>query len=290
MIAIGDLRIDRVEEMCGPFVGASDFLDGVPPDAFERGDEWLVRHGVDLATGNMIMSMHSWLVRTRHHNILIDTCFGNDKERGEGHIGTHLKQDWIGRLAALGLAPEDIHFVMCTHLHSDHVGWNTKLVDGRWVPTFPNARYIFARKEYEHWHPEMGASQFFGEGQAFLDSVLPCVEAGQAEIVEEGYTLDDGLELEAAPGHTPGSCIIRANSAGKSGLFIGDCIHSPLQLAYPRVNSFACELQDAARATRRRILDECVEHGHLLLPAHFPPPSAGHVKPAGDVYEFIPLA
>jgi len=178
---------------------------------------------------------------------------------------------------------------MCTHLHSDHVGWNTKLVDGRWVPTFPNARYIFSRKEYEHWHPAMGAASFYGEGPAFIDSVLPCVENGQAELVEDGYAVDDQLIVEAAPGHTPGTCVIRARGAGHDGLFVGDCIHSPLQAIFPDVNSLACELPEQARATRRRLLSDCAEHGHLLLPAHFPPPFAGHVKAMGDAFEYIPL-
>lgn len=288
MITLGELHIDRVEELCGAFVGPDDFLDGVPREALVREDSWRTHHGIDIATGNLITSIHSWIVRTKHHTILIDTCLGNDKQR-DGGFGHKLQIDWLGRLDAKGLRPQDIDFVMCTHLHTDHVGWNTRLIDGRWVPTFPNARYIFSRKEYEHWHPEMGASNFYGQGVAFLDSVLPCIEAGQAEIVEEGYTLDDQLTLEPAPGHTPGTCVIRAISAGKGGLFVGDCIHSPLQVAYPEVNSLACEIPEQARATRRRLLEDCAEHGHLLLPAHFPPPFAGHIKAAGNAFAYIPL-
>lgn len=290
MIAIGDLRIDRVEELCGAYVGLDEFLDGIPREVLSRDPAWRARHGIDPETGNLVLSVHSWIVRTRHHTILIDTCHGNDKDRGEGNFGHMFQIDWLGRLAAKGLQPEDIDFVMCTHLHVDHVGWNTRLIDGRWVPTFPNARYIFGRKEYEHWHPDMGASNFYGQGIAFADSVLPCVEAGQADIVEDGYTLDDELTLEPAPGHTPGTCVIRASSAGQGGLFVGDCMHSPLQLAYPDVNSMACELPDAARTTRRRLLADCAEHGHLLLPAHFPPPFAGHVRADGDAFDYIPLA
>lgn len=289
MITIGELRIDRVEELCGAFVGPDDFLDGIPREVLARDSSWLARHGMDLATGNLVTSIHSWIVRTRHHNILIDTCYGNHKDRGEGHLGTNLQSDWLDRLAAKGLRPEDIDFVMCTHLHSDHVGWNTRLIDGRWVPTFPNARYIFSRKEYEHWHPDMGAATFYGEGPAFIDSVLPCVEAGLAALVEDGYTVDDQLTVEAAPGHTPGTCVIRALSQGKGGLFVGDCMHSPLQVACPDVNSLACEDPAQARATRRRLLGDCAEHGHLLLPAHFPPPFAGHVKADGDGFEYFPL-
>lgn len=289
MIMIGDLQVDRVEELYGAFVGADDFLDGVPRAAFTRDDAWRAAHGFDLATGNLVTSIHSWVVRTRHHNILIDTCNGNDKDRG-GSFG-HMQQiNWLDRLAATGLHPEDVNFVMCTHLHTDHVGWNTRLIDGRWVPTFPNAKYVFSRKEYEHWHPDIGGSTFFGQGVAFVDSVLPCVEAGQAEIVEDGYTVDDAVTLEPAPGHTPGTCVVRASSAGMGGIFAGDCLHSPLQVIYPDVNSLACEIPAQARATRRRLLADCAENGHLLLPAHFPAPFAGRVRANGDAFEYIPLA
>jgi glyoxylase-like metal-dependent hydrolase (beta-lactamase superfamily II) len=288
MIAIGELQIDRVEEICGAFLGMDEFLDGVPREVLARDPAWRARHGVD-STGKLVTSVHSWIVRTKHHVILIDTCLGNDKDRGEGNAGHRLQLNWLNRLRAKGLRPEDVDFVMCTHLHTDHVGWNTRLIDGRWVPTFPNARYIFSRTEYEHWHPEIGASNFLDQGVAFLDSVLPCVEAGQADIVEEGYSIDDHLMLEGAPGHTPGTCIIRASSAGSVGLFVGDCMHSPIQVAYPDVNSVACEIPDQARDTRRRLLSECAEHGHMILPAHFPPPFAGHVNRAGEAFEYLPL-
>src|SRR5688500_9248786 len=120
MISVGDLRIDRVEEMCGAFVSADEFLVSVPREAFSRGDAWCARHGIDLATGNLITSVHSWIVRTNHHTILIDSCCGNNKDRGEGNFGHMLQIDWLERLAVKGLQAEDIDFVMCTHLHVDH--------------------------------------------------------------------------------------------------------------------------------------------------------------------------
>ena len=289
MISIGDLRIDRVEELCGAFVGAHEFLADVPDEALARNEAWLALHGMDLASGKMITSVHSWIVRTGRHTILIDTCYGNHKTRLDAPPGHQLALDWLGRLAKQGLQPEDIDYVMCTHLHVDHVGWNTRLVDGRWVPTFPNARYILSRTEYEHWHPDMGAATFYGESGSFADSVLPCVEAGQVDLVDDGYDLGGSLTMEAAPGHTAGTCVIRASSRQQGGLFVGDCMHSPLQVVYPDVNSMACEDGAQARATRRRLLADCAEHGHMLLPAHFPPPFVGHVRAAGDSFEYIPL-
>jgi glyoxylase-like metal-dependent hydrolase (beta-lactamase superfamily II) len=177
---VGDLRIDRVEEMEKPLVKLRDLLPDLPEDAMERHAHWLFPGFEYPATGLSIMAEHSWVVRTRHHVVLIDTCWGNAKPRPG--VGDRLDTPWLERLTRLGLRPEDIDIVMCTHLHADHVGWNTRLVDGRWVPTFPNARYLFGRREYDHWRNQPGAA--FGNDAAFQDSILPCVEAGLAELVD----------------------------------------------------------------------------------------------------------
>jgi glyoxylase-like metal-dependent hydrolase (beta-lactamase superfamily II) len=178
---------------------------------------------------------------------------------------------------------------MCTHLHADHVGWNTRLVNGRWVPTFPNARYLLGRREYAYWETAEGpAATGFGQESVFSDSVLPCVEAGQVQFVDNGFELDDALLVEDAPGHTPGTAIIRARSRGRGGLFIGDIMHTPLQVLYPDANSRADIDPEQSRVTRKRVLSECAEHGHLLLPAHFGPPFYGRVTHDGSAYTFQP--
>ena len=288
--AIGDLRIDRVEEICEPAMRPEDFLAGLSADAIERNLHWMAPVYYDVATGMAITSVHTWVVRTRHHNVLIDTCMGNDKTR-PGTYGDKLHLPWIERLAKTGLRPEDLDFVMCTHLHADHVGWNTQLVDGRWVPTFPNARYIFARREYGFWETATGpVATAFGQACVYQDSVLPCMEAGLVQLVDDGFTLDDDLVVQDAPGHTEGNVIVRASSRGHGGLFVGDVIHIPLQVLYPDISTVVCQKPELATMHRRRVLTECAEHGHLLLPAHFAAPHYGRVTSDAQGFHFHPGA
>lgn len=269
---LGDLHVEPIVERSLPVFPPEFFFLTTPDDAIRKTVSWLAPNFYVPADNMLIMSMHSWLIRTRHHNILIDTCYGNDKERPDLLLGHRLSIPWIARLAAAGLRPDDIDFVMCTHLHADHVGWNTQLVDGRWVPTFKNARYLFGRREYEYWDSATGpATGGIGQEGVFADSVLPCMEAGLAQLIDDGHTLDDALTVEDAPGHTHGTLAIHANGKTQRGVFTGDIIHSPLQIAYPDVNSIACALPEAARTTRRRLLSYCAETGCLLTPLIFRP-------------------
>lgn len=162
-------------------------------------------------------------------------------------------------------------------------GWSTVR-----VPTFPNARYVFGRQEYAHWQAKAATSEDEVQRLVFHDSVLPCMEAGQAVLVDDGYELDGALRIEAAPGHTVGHAIVRARGGGKTALFIGDVMHSPLQVLFPDTNHAICEIPEQSRASRRRILAEAAESGHLLVPGHFPPPFLGRVTPVGDAFIFVP--
>jgi glyoxylase-like metal-dependent hydrolase (beta-lactamase superfamily II) len=281
---IGELRVDRVEELCEPVFPLEMFFEGLPPDAVQQNLDWLVPDFIEAGTLKAIMSDHSWVVRTPKHTVLIDTCWGNAKPRPD--YGGNLATPWLERLAALGLRPEAIDFVMCTHLHADHVGWNTRLVDGRWVPTFPNARYLFGRRDYDYWSNASNVQ--YGHDVAFQDSVLPCIEAGLATLVDGGYTLDDTVTMEDAPGHTAGNMVIRARSGGATGIFTGDVFHAPIQLRFPDVNSVACDLPDLARTTRRQLLGECADHGHMMFPGHFPSPYCGTASRERDHFRFHP--
>jgi len=282
---LGNLLIDRVEEFYGPVFPPDKYLINLPNDAVEKTLHWQVPNFYDKEKGMVIMAEHSWVVRTPHYNVLIDPTWGNDKTRPG--FGDHLNLPWIERLAETGLTPEDIDIVICTHLHSDHVGWNTKLVDGRWVPTFPNARYLFPRKEYEYWSST--EKQDFGHDLAFKDSVQPIVEAGLSELIDVGYTIDGCLIVEDAPGHTVGQVMVKAVSRGEIGIFCADVLHLPLQVAYPDCNSIACELPDLAIKTRHRLLKECAEQERLLITGHFPSPYCGRVKRDNyGGYLFIP--
>ncbi|MFO1425857.1 MAG: MBL fold metallo-hydrolase [Steroidobacteraceae bacterium] len=224
-------------------------------------------------------------MRTPRHTILVDTCIGNDKDRG-GAEGFHmLRTGWLDNLHAAGVDPARVDYVMCTHMHADHVGWNTRLRDGRWVPTFPNARYVFARTEFEHrrglW--ESGGNSGFG---AFVDSVLPVVESGQALLVDGDHDLEGHLTLEPAPGHTPGNVVIHLRSQGAHAVMSGDVLHHPIQVVYPEWSAAFCEDPVQSAAMRRRFVETHADRDVIVLPAHFPAPTAGRIRSRGARWRF----
>jgi len=239
-------------------------------------------------TSQVMLSMHSFVLQRDGYNVLVDACNGNGKQRCIP--GVHqLDTRYLANLAALGLRPEDIHLVMCTHLHFDHVGWNTRLENGRWVPTFPNARYVFARQDYDHW-----ASQDHEQPhrEAFDDSVLPVVQAGLADILDVGsgvavqQEIGDGIWLEPAFGHSPGSCIVHAQAGGAPALFWGDVIHHPIQLVRPDLTlPFDFDPQGAA-AVRKSVLDRVADESTMCFPAHFRGSSAGRVRRHEEHFRF----
>jgi glyoxylase-like metal-dependent hydrolase (beta-lactamase superfamily II) len=225
-------------------------------------------------------------VKTGRHTILIDSCLGNDKERPTRPQFHRLRTPFLADLAGAGVSAADVDYVMCTHLHWDHVGWNTRLDNGRWVPTFPNARYIMARREFEHWQGVQQRGEDSPHRLAFEDSVLPVVRTGQSVLVDDDYALEDGLWFESAPGHTPGNVVIHARSREDRGVFLGDVFHHQLQLAKPEWSTLACSDREVSRATRMRLVEEYAERGTRLLPAHFPAPTVGRVVRRGSAYRY----
>ena len=173
--------------------------------------------------------------------------------------------------------------MLCTHLHADHVGWNTMLRDGRWVPTFPNAKYLFSRTENEIGNPDRNpaAEADPQRNRAYRDSVLPVIEAGQAVLLDGAHAIDDTMLIEPAPGHTPGHVILKLADRGEHAVVCGDAIHHPLQVYAPHWNSGFCELPEQARITRRRVLEHCAEHKALLFPVHFGAPHVAAIEQAG---------
>ena len=283
-ISVGDVTIQPIVEFVEKDLFKLDkFLPTLERAQFEEHLHWIDGHSYDSRTNKIFLSIHAWLVRTAHHTVLIDTCVGNDKPRAGLDKWDRMQTAWLDKLAAAGVAPEDVDYVMCTHMHVDHVGWNTRLQDGRWVPTFPNARYLFCQQEYDHFR-NLEENEF--ARVVYDDSVLPVIEAGQALIVEDGHNLDDTFSVDLAPGHTPGSIAIELEDKGKRGLFTGDIIHHPIQVYYPDCSSRACLDFTQSAATRRRILSQVAETGALLLPAHFTTPHAGHVRAGGDAFTF----
>ncbi len=289
-LSIGGVGISTVVESLRVPMSFAEFLPqlAAAPEVLEATRSWLEPRFADLAQGVGFLDFHTYVVRTPQHTILVDTCIGDDKERG-GHKFFHkLRTPWLRNLKAAGVAPEQVDFVLCTHMHADHVGWNTRLVDGRWVPTFPRARYLFARTEYEHRRRNWEAAAGAGYG-AFDDSILPVVESGQAVIVEDGHELDGCLRLEPAPGHTPGNVVIHLQSRGERGVFAGDVLHHPIQVAYPEWSSIFCEDRAQSARTRQQFVRTHADTGTLVIPAHFPAPTVGRIRSQGDRwrYDFV---
>ena len=203
---IGDVTVTRIEEQLGFSTGAPEqYLRGLDRSLLQEHAGWLVPNHYSPAADRLVTSIHSWLIRTPRCTILLDTCGGNHKQRPWSPRFHMLDTPWLARLAAAGVRPEEIDIVMCSHLHADHVGWNTMQRDGRWVPVFPNARYLMSRREVAEWDPRQNAAMAQRrERILYEDSVLPVVESGQAVLIDEGYAVDDGLTVEASHGHTPG--------------------------------------------------------------------------------------
>ncbi len=276
---IGDVKITRVVEI--ESLGGSRFI---LPDATHDAClpfTWMQPHFMD-EQGNLTMSVHALVVDTGERRILVDTCIGNDKERNVpnwSHLQTHFLQD----LEAAGYAPDTIDTVLCTHLHVDHVGWNTMLVDGQWVPTFPNARYLFARTEWEHWDANDDETVY---GPVLADSVRPVVEAGLVDLVDMQHQVCPQVCLEPTPGHTPGHVSVHIRSGGAEALITGDCIHHPVQMSRPDWCSSADVDQAQGLQTRETLLQRYVDNDILIIGTHFATPTAGHIKhlEAGGYY------
>jgi glyoxylase-like metal-dependent hydrolase (beta-lactamase superfamily II) len=270
-------------------------MPNVTPEYLANGRTWLGENFIQPDADVVYLSVHSYVVRTPRRNILVDTCCGNDKQRASMPAWHLLNTPYLNELAAIGLRPEDIDIVLCTHLHADHVGWNTRLIDGRWVPTFPNARYVMNRDEYGHWRKAHDANPPLPVTRgAFLDSVLPVVESGQAMMVSGDFHVDvelgDGVWLESAPGHTPGHVCVHAQSDGRHALLCADAVHHPIQLTYPHIVTTADHDPAQATETRRRLFDRYADTDTILLPAHFPEPTAGRIVGHGDAFRFQFLA
>jgi glyoxylase-like metal-dependent hydrolase (beta-lactamase superfamily II) len=277
---IGDATITKVVEL--EATGGSRFI---LPDATRDavlGIDWLHPHFMD-ADGRLIMSIHALIVETPDRRIIVDTCLGNDKQRAIP--GWHMRTGpFLDDLAGAGYPRESIDTVLCTHLHVDHVGWNTILVDGKWVPTFPNARYLIGRQEFDHWKGH-GPANTRGD-DPFSDSVKPVFDAGLVDFVESDHGICPEIRLEPTPGHTPGHVSVRISSKGEEALITGDVMHHPCQMAHPEWASAADSDADQARATRQALLDRCADAPLLVIGTHFAGPTAGHVVRDGRVYRF----
>ena len=266
----GDSAVDVVVDIDWFELSIAGFLPGIAAGTIESARALLDPDHLDAARGRLILAIQSFVLHTDGRTILLDSCVGEEKERpliAEFH--RRRRSGFLDRLAQAGVRPESVDIVFCTHLHIDHVGWNTRLHDGRWIPTFPNARYLVDRREFEYWQQQ--DRQSGGDAvqlPGFEDSVLPILNAGQMELVDDGYELGRDLTLLPLPGHTPGQLGVRVSGAVPA-IFCGDAIHSPLQVLDPTLSTVGCVDPVEARRVRHTLLEDAAEGGRLIVPAHF---------------------
>ena len=270
---VGDATVTRVTEQTFALDAARVFPD-LNPSVLQTNASWLVPEHTDPTLASIQLSVHTWVVRFEGRVILVDTGCGNGKDRPFGAVFHQLDTPYLARLAAAGVQPEDVDLVLITHLHVDHVGWNTRLVDGRWVPTFPNARYVFARAERAYYETPAAANRMM----VFEDSVEPVIRAGLAdEIGDEGGFYLPGIRFIPTPGHCVGHMSIEIASEGERALFWGDVVHHPIQVLEPNWSSSFCADRIQASASRRRIFEYAADHDVNVFTSHFAGSSAGRI-------------
>ena len=271
---IGDVRITQVVELTTASLGPY-WLPQATPDALATID-WIAPF-VD-ERRQIVLSIHALVLETKGACIVVDTCIGNDKERTYPKWN-HMQGGFLNDFARAGFALDRVDTVLCTHMHVDHVGWNTRLVDGRWQPTFPNARYLFAEKEWAHWSVE---PQEYGP--VIADSVQPIFDCGLATLVGQTHRVTDEIVLEPTPGHTPGHVSVHITSRGEEAVITGDMIHHPCQIRHPQWSSTADVDQTASAVTRAKFLERYSDRPVLIIGTHFAAPTAGRIVRDGATY------
>lgn len=266
---IGDVTITRVVESESSLPLVS-LLPDAQPGALSRHESWLKPYFLD-DKGQCLLSVHALIIESSGKRIVVDTCLG---EHGNPYDQlAPISGDFLSSLSEAGFSKESIDVVLCTHLHFDHVGWNTMKSGNKWVPTFPNARYLFSTKEYGHWQAEPENDIISN----FDNAVKPVIEAGLADLVEMNHQITDEVWLEPTQGHSPGHVSVRIESKGQQAMITGDIAHHPVQWAEPGWSLPVDYDKQQAAATRRRIVAEHADSSLLVIGTHYPAPSAGHL-------------
>jgi len=276
---VGRVKITRIVEMDLPV--PVEFMRGATPEALRK-LPWLYPHFVSADDSTLNLSVHALLVEAPGMRLVVDTCVGNDRPR-EITGGEPMSTRFLEHLSEAGWSRDEVDAVVCTHLHVDHVGWNTVLVGGKWVPTFANARYVFGKAEYEHWRDHSDAPDKLA---VFSDSVKPIADAGKADLVASDIRLTDEITLIPTPGHSPGHMSIHIRSEGEEGLLTGDVAHHPCQMSHLDWSSTADSDPKQSAATRRELFSRFADTPTLVIGGHF---NAGHIKRDGDAFKFVAL-
>jgi glyoxylase-like metal-dependent hydrolase (beta-lactamase superfamily II) len=285
-ITLGDVEIVPVTEVAELRLPRDAIFPDRDEAEWRANEHWLAPRFWEPSADLLVAAVRTWVLRSEGRTILVDTGIGNHKQRPGNPPFHMLHTGFLDNLAAAGVRPDDVDLVVCTHVHGDHVGWNTQLVDCDWVPTFRNARYVIPRADFDYWNPVNGQRTRSGPrfANVFEDSVEPVHRAGLTVLWEDHYDVDANLRLEPAPGHTPGSAVLRLRSGADRAVFVGDLLHTPLQVVAPDESPCLDEDEQAARVSRRRVLDLVASENALMLPAHLPAPGALEVRADGDRY------
>ncbi|MFJ6940176.1 MBL fold metallo-hydrolase [Streptomyces sp. NPDC101132] len=291
-IVLGDVEVIRVVEFRGAFAPARELVPDAPAELWRDEAARLAPDHWDPEGGRAVMALQTWVLRSEGRTVLVDTGVGNDRERPGSPAFHRWQGDFPGALARAGVRPEDVDVVVNTHIHADHVGWNTRWEDGEWVPAFPNAQYLLPAADDFHFGPDnaYGGGVRVDDRLIHEDSIAPVHRSGQAVLWDGAHRVDRHLTLEAAPGHTPGSSVLRLESGGERAVFAGDVLHSPVQVLAPSCNSCFCLDPARAAATRRRILERAADRRELVVPAHFGGAGAVEVRRAGAGFALGPWA
>jgi glyoxylase-like metal-dependent hydrolase (beta-lactamase superfamily II) len=284
---IGEIKVSRVLEYAAPTHDPAFLFPDLDQSRLTANRSWLAPHHWVESMNRLIVTIQLWVVHAGGNVIIVDTGVGNRKPRTADRMN-ELNGLVIPWLTAAGAAPERVTHVAQTHLHSDHVGWNTVLRGGRWEPTFPNARYLIPRLDFDHYRAALAQAPDPIIDASFSDSVMPVVDAGLVDFIEPGDEIAGVLKVEAAPGHSVGMVNYRLGSRGEEGLFSADVMHSPIQIVEPWLNTTYCALPEVARKTRATLLEREARSGALIMPMHFGIPHCGFIRSHAGGFIFEP--
>jgi glyoxylase-like metal-dependent hydrolase (beta-lactamase superfamily II) len=277
---VGKVKITKVVEL--ETTGSTRFILPLASNEEIRKLPWLIPHFAN-EEGRLKMSIHSLIVETPKHRMVVDTGLGNDKEGRSVPAWNNRNDPFLEKLTLAGFHPDSIDTVLCTHLHVDHVGWNTRLVGGKWVPTFANARYVFGRTEYQYWRDHSADP---ADVAVFNDSVKPIMDAGKAELIASDARLTDEISMIPTPGHSPGHMSIHIRSDGEEGLLTGDVAHHPCQMAHLDWSSTADSDPKQSVVARRELFSRFADRPVLVIGGHY---DAGHIRRDGSAFKFVAL-
>jgi glyoxylase-like metal-dependent hydrolase (beta-lactamase superfamily II) len=285
-IQVDDITIHPVIEQQGNWFNVMEFFPTLTKELLDENRSWMEPAFLDPSNNGLVLCIQGFVIKTPHHNILIDSCVGNHKPRPTRPFWNMLDSDRFTKsLAEVGLGVGDVDYVMCTHLHTDHVGWNTRLENGRWVPTFPKARYVMADRELAYWtqreKDDPSACPWI------TDSVLPIVAAGRVDIVKSAHAFNDLMTLIPTPGHTIDHYSVHVGKSGADCVITGDMIHSPLQARYPELGMMADWDSKIAGESRRQLFGRFCDTSTLMCTAHFPSPSTARIVRHKDAFDFV---